>query len=109
MLRVPNLSVARISADCEVSACLRPGHGSDSVGRRNLAELGNLLAARRPDVDCRAQSDCQNVLAGPIDKVQVKVILEAWRIEHLKGYFWNLAHALQLSGVRRHWYVILRP
>ena len=58
MLCVPNLSVARMSADCQVSACLRPGHRSDRIALRNFTEFGNSLAAGRPDVDCSAQADC---------------------------------------------------
>lgn len=58
MLCVPNLSVARMSAYCQVSACLRPGHRSDRIALRHFTEFGNSLAAGRPDVDGRAQADC---------------------------------------------------
>jgi len=44
---------------------------------------------RRPNVDGAHKSDCKYVGGGPVDEVEVKVVLQLGSIKHLVGYFAN--------------------
>ncbi len=46
-------------------------------GATHLAGTGG------PEVDARPQADSQSILGGPVHEVQIEVILQGWRIQHL--------------------------
>ena len=54
-----------------------------------------MAGAGGPDVDGAVESDSEDVVAGPVYKVKVEVILELRGIEDLEGYFRDFAHSFE--------------
>mmetsp|Transcript_45852 Transcript_45852/g.139263 ORF Transcript_45852/g.139263 Transcript_45852/m.139263 type:complete len:444 (+) Transcript_45852:221-1552(+) len=82
---IPDLDLAAVGTDGEVGASLGPGYGRDDVVvLGEVAQLGDLGGARGPEVDARAEADCQNIQGRPIHEVQVEIILERRSVEHLE-------------------------
>jgi hypothetical protein len=52
---------------------------------RGLTTAGHLAAACVPQVDTIAQSNSKDIMRRPIHKVEVEVILQRGRIQHLNG------------------------
>jgi hypothetical protein len=78
-----HLNFALVSPYYQVSATLRPTHGANRVLRPQIAELGDLAAARVPQVDAIPQSDSQDIVRGPIHEVEVEIVLQCGRVQHL--------------------------
>mmetsp|Transcript_31408 Transcript_31408/g.59737 ORF Transcript_31408/g.59737 Transcript_31408/m.59737 type:complete len:488 (-) Transcript_31408:17-1480(-) len=91
---VPELDVAAGAADGEVTSALAPRDGGDGVlGGTQIAELGDAGGGGAPEVDAASESDGEDVLGGPVDEVEVKVVLERRRVEDLCGHLGDLAFA----------------
>ena len=96
---IPELNVPSGGPDGEMLAGLRPGDGSDSVfGGGQVAQLGDAAGARRPEVDAASETDRQKVLGGPIDEVEVEVVLERGCVQNLGRHLGDLSFALIVVG-----------
>mmetsp|Transcript_35135 Transcript_35135/g.92252 ORF Transcript_35135/g.92252 Transcript_35135/m.92252 type:complete len:214 (-) Transcript_35135:510-1151(-) len=80
---IPDLHLADARTYRQVCAALRPTHRRHRVLRAEVTELCHLRRACRPEVYARAQPDGEHVERGPVDQVQVKVVLQRRRIQHL--------------------------
>ena len=54
-------------------------------------KLGYFGGRGTPNIDTARQADDKVILLTPINQVQVIVVLEGRRIQHLVGYLWYLA------------------
>lgn len=45
----------------------------------------------RPEIDARTESDTEDVGAGPVDEVEIKVVDQFWGIEDSVGCFADIA------------------
>lgn len=82
--RVPDLQVPFIGSNCKKAPISGPLHRSDVI-RANVVEFCDLAVQSRPEVDAGAKADCQDIFGGPIDEVQVEIILETGSVKHLVG------------------------
>ena len=78
---------------------LGPGNRGHTVLGPQIAELSDLARARAPQVHARAEADGEDVQRGPVDKVEVEVVLQCRGVEHLEGNLGDLA--LCLPGARQ--------
>ena len=95
---VVDLDVAEGRADGEVVAARVPGDGGGLVGEPEVAELDDLVRGGAPEVDAGRERDGEHVLARPVDEVQVEVVLQGGRVEHLEGDLRDLARLLVLHA-----------
>ena len=85
----------------------RPGDGRDGVVvGGQVTEPGDLAGAGRPQVDAGPEAHTQHVLAGPVDEIQIEVVLELGGVQDLEGDLGDLARGLargaqKLLGFRR--------
>ena len=82
--RVPYLHLALIRPDREVRPSRRPSHRAHRVVRPEVAELRHATRARAPQVHARPQPHGEDVVRGPVHEVEVEVVLQRRRVEHLK-------------------------
>jgi hypothetical protein len=66
-------------------AAIDPTDGGDASSRervwfweREVVELDNLWGVGGPEIDAVAESDREHIALGPVDKVEVEVVLEGW-------------------------------
>lgn len=95
---IPYLNGALVSPYSQVGATLRPTHGTNSVVRPQIAELGDLAAACIPQVDAIPQSDREDIVRRPVHEVEVEVVLQCGRVQHLVGRPRDLPGAGALGG-----------
>lgn len=95
---IPYLNGALVSPYSQVCATLRPTDGTNGVVRPQIAELGDLAAACIPQVDAIPQSDGEDIVRGPIHEVEVEVVLQCGRVQHLVGRPGDLPGAGALGG-----------
>jgi hypothetical protein len=81
----------------DVGGRTRAGTGHQVVGRQ-LHKSDHLRVPRVPEVDGIAESHCQQVSGGPVDQVEVEVVVEGGRVEDLGGDLANLTVLLLLDG-----------
>lgn len=94
---VPDLHFGRACADGQERAVVDPRDRGDvvAVGRVELErELGDAAGAGIPQVDCLLQGDGHNVLARPLDQVQVKVWPHFWGVEDSVWGVWDVTEGL---------------
>mmetsp|Transcript_6871 Transcript_6871/g.29275 ORF Transcript_6871/g.29275 Transcript_6871/m.29275 type:complete len:268 (+) Transcript_6871:1464-2267(+) len=84
LVGVPDLHLALVGAHRQVRASLRPGHGAHGVARPEVAQLRDAARARAPQVHARPQPHRQHVVRRPVHQVQVEVILQRRRVQHLE-------------------------
>lgn len=65
-------------------------HGAYAVPRPQIAELGDLAIGRGPEVDAGAEADGEHVLRGPVDEVEIEVVLQGGRVQDLMRRFGDL-------------------
>lgn len=80
----PHLHAPAVAAHRQVRAPLAPRHAAHRVGRRQITKLCDLGGAGGPQVDARPQAHGQHVLAGPVHQVEVEIILQGGRVQHLQ-------------------------
>ena len=85
LVHVPDFRDALVRADGHVIALVAPGDARHFVVIVNFAEPRHLGGAGGPDVHTAVQANRQNVLAAPVDEVQVEVIADVGRVENLVG------------------------
>lgn len=83
--RIPELHFALVGAHGEVRAPRRPRDRAHGVARREIAEFRNFARACAPEVNAGAQSNGEHVVATPVDKIEIKVVLKRRRVENLEG------------------------
>ena len=71
-------------AHCKKGTVAGPLHARDTVIGPDVAQLGHLAVLGGPQVDAGAEAHGQNVLRGPVDQVEVEVVLQARCVEHLE-------------------------
>ena len=103
---VPDLQLSRVRAHCKKGTITGPLHACNTVIRPNIAQLRHLAVLSGPEVDAGAEADRQDVLCGPVHQVEVEIVLQAWRIEHLKRLLRN--HSL-LAILLREKLLLLEP
>lgn len=81
---VPNLQFARMRSHSEKSTIAGPLDAGDAVVRADVAQLGHLAVHGGPEVDAGAEADGKHVLRGPVDQIQIEVVLEAGGVEDLE-------------------------
>ena len=86
---IPDLQFTRVRAYSKQGSVAGPLDASDPVLGANVAQLGDLAVLSGPEVDAGAEADRQDVLRGPVHQVEVEIVLQAWRIEHLKRLLRN--------------------
>ena len=96
---IPDLEFARVSADREEGTVARPLYAGYTVIWPNITQLGHFAVLSGPEVDAGTEAHGQNILRGPVDQVEVEVVLKAWRIEHLERLLGN--HSLLLVLFRK--------
>lgn len=67
--RVPDLSLALMSAYSEVDTSIMPSNGGDLVIAAHFTELRDHTSACGVDVDGFVEANCQDIIAGPIDQI----------------------------------------
>ena len=90
---VPDLRGAVRAADRQMLALVAPGDTRYLVVSWVLAQPLDLRGARAPHVDCAVERYSQHVLAAPVDQVQVEVVLQLWRVQHL------VRHLIDATGL----------
>lgn len=87
LVDVPDLHDAAIRPNREVLSPLAPADGGHGVpgAACQLVKLGHLAIAGGPDIDAIGEADSQVVGRGPVHQIQVEVVLEGRRVEHLVG------------------------
>jgi hypothetical protein len=71
---------------------LNPRNGADrvvSVGE--IAETVDGCIMGGPQIDAAAEADSENVCAGPVDKIKVKVLCQFWGVEDAVGCLADVA------------------
>lgn len=86
---IPDLQFTRVGAYSKKGSVAGPLDASDAVLGANIAQLGDLAVLSRPEVNAGAEADRQDVLRGPVHQVEVEIVLQARRIEHLKRLLRN--------------------
>lgn len=87
---VPELDGALAGAHCEVSALGVPVEAGDGV-RSELAELEDTVVGGVPEVEGGVEGDREYVEGGPLEQVEVEVVLQVGRVQHLEGHLADLA------------------
>lgn len=83
--RVPDLHEALVCAHGHQVPPLGPAHRGHRVAfHREVTQPGHLAGARAPQVDAGAQAHAEHVERGPVDQVQVEVVLQLGRVQHLE-------------------------
>lgn len=90
-VNIPNLQISTFSSHAQVAAMVRPAQGSHLVVLSNVTEFLYAGGCRIPNVNKVLKSNSQNILRGPVNKVQVEIVTEARRLKHAVGVLGNLA------------------
>src|SRR6267142_2746530 len=100
-LDVPQLDLARADADPQERAVVGKVHRGDvgALGRR--ADLHHPARVRLPDVSVLRERDGDDVLHGPRQQVEVKVVDHSGRIEHALGLRRDLPRPVARHARRR--------
>ncbi|OLL21697.1 hypothetical protein NEOLI_004017, partial [Neolecta irregularis DAH-3] len=62
---------------------LDPVDAGDRVGGAQIAQLGDFPRVRVPEEAARREADAEHVVGAPVDEVEVEVVLQVGRVEHL--------------------------
>ena len=76
LIGVPYLQEAWVGPHCEVVPSVWPLHAGDCVWGAQVIEFSHLAWGGWPEVDTGTQTHCEDVGGRPVNKVEVKVILE---------------------------------
>lgn len=90
-LGIPQLHLARIGPYGQQIILLGPGRSRDHIVETHLAELADSAGHGVPHVDAGVEADRQDVLLGPVDEVQVEVVLQGGGVQHLYRRFVDFA------------------
>lgn len=112
--RIPDLHVPVLGANCDVLSLVRPRqrrHRVHAFGQ--VAQARHFARVGRPQVDSRAETDGEHILRRPINQIQVKVVGERGRIQHLERLLGDFARRLgrtaeQVTRLDAHWHVVER-
>lgn len=72
----------------------RHGNGNIKIFVTSEGYRTYLAGARTPEIDAAAEAHGEHVLSRPVHEVEIEVVLELGRIEHLEGDPRNLAGGL---------------
>ena len=84
-LDVPQLDLTRADADTEERAVVRKVDRGDVRALGRLADLHDRARLRLPDVRVLGERDRDDVLHGPREQVEIKVVDHPGRVEHPLG------------------------
>lgn len=91
---VPDLHHTTVCANRQMLPSFRPAYRSHWISRTKVVQLRHFTITRGPDVYAVRETHCEVVVRGPVDKVQVEVILESRCVQNLVGDFRNLPWSL---------------
>ena len=80
-----------------MSALIRPWYWSYWVIIMYFTKLLYLACVGWPDINWVMQADSKNIVAWPVYKVKIEVILKLWSIKNFKWRFWNIAHTWRIA------------
>lgn len=84
-----DLDISETCSNTEEVSSWVPGYGGGLVRESKITEFDDLICDCTPEVDTRSQSNSEHILRAPVNKVQVKVILQGWSIKYLE---WDLRY-----------------
>lgn len=102
---VPDLHHSTICANRQMLPSLRPANRCHWISRAKVVQLRNLTITRGPDVNAVRETHCEVVVRGPVNKIQVEVILEGRCVQDLVGDFRNLPRSL----TRYNYLIFIQP
>lgn len=71
---------------------MNPGHGADRVvGVGEVAEAVDGGVVCGPEIDAAAETDAEDVCAGPVDEIEIKVFCKLWCVEDTIGRLADVA------------------
>lgn len=88
---VPDLHSPRHGAHREFRTVLVPRDGAYRPAKLQITELCDNGGAGRPEIDTRPQTNRNHVFGGPVEEIEIEVILQTGRVEHLERSASNLA------------------
>lgn len=66
--------------------------------QERVKNLTNLTSTSTPQIDTGAQPHTQYILRRPVYEIEIKVVLQLGRIQHLERDLGDFAYSLQGSG-----------
>ena len=75
-LQVPDANYAWVSANRQEIVVLTEANWSTVICRTQIAQLEGLTVEEVSDEDVGGETDWDEVLGGPVDEIQVEIILE---------------------------------
>lgn len=98
---VPDLHFSAVGAQREQRPLLGPGDRGGRVRDAQVAQLGDLGVLGVPEVDAGGEPDGQVILGGPVDEVEVVVVLQGGCIQH---FAWQLVDLPSLLAANRYFF-----
>jgi hypothetical protein len=92
LLDVENPVEASVVADGQVVALLVPGQAGHQVRLRELRHFEGLVRLRASCVDRVLQPDADDVVARPVQQVEVEIVPQARRVQNLERLLRNFAN-----------------
>ena len=84
---IPYLYRSRVRAHIEIVSSAAPANRSNGVIGAHIVQLLDLVATGRPDIHCAGEAHRQVVVLGPVNEVQVEVVLEVGGVKDLVRQF----------------------
>jgi len=82
--RVPDLQLSRVRPHGKEAAISGPLHARYAVIGPDVAQLSDFAVHSRPKIDTGAEANGEDILCGPVDQVQIEIILEARGVQYFK-------------------------
>lgn len=82
---IPNLHVPVVSSKRKMWSLKRPSHCSRGIGYSQVAKLIDFRISSVPQVNAGGKTNCEEVLRGPVNEIEVVVILEGGRVQYFDG------------------------
>lgn len=76
LLHIPDLNLSIVGANGEMRTLLGPSDARDAVLSAQVNQLTDTRGVSIPDIDMLSKGHGQRVRAGPVNQVQVEVILQ---------------------------------
>lgn len=84
---IPVLKNATRSSHRQEFARVAPRNAGDGVLRSKVVQLGNFGSTGAPKINTRPKPNSQNIIAWPINQIEIVIILQSWRIQHFERRF----------------------
>jgi hypothetical protein len=109
LLNVPDLHLSCAESHTHIGAIARPFDTADIGIRAGFQERTDSSGLSRPDIDIALKTDSNLVARGPVKKIEIVVVYEAWGIQNSLRGCCNAASELGRCGTGiLEWAVVLR-